>query len=70
MNTLRRKCPRCHRLRKFRVPPDHRYPQGLAWQIRDDRLVCGWCVARETPDGERALRLWLKALRTPMEVTS
>ena len=62
-NTLRKRCPRCKRLRKWTVPPDHRAPEGFFWVWRDGQWVCCWCVARETPDGEAKLRMLHRELR-------
>lgn len=62
-NTLHRKCPRCGRKRTFTVPPNHQFPDGLHWEIREGVWVCAWCIAREIPDGEDKLRQELSYLR-------
>ena len=55
-NTTKRRCPCCGRMRKF-VPSEHGFAEGREWGfLADGRRACYWCVARETPGGEAALR--------------
>ena len=56
VNQLNKKCPKCKRIRKFIVPPDHLFSDGREWGKINDQWVCHWCIARETPDGEDTLR--------------
>lgn len=48
-NTLKKRCPKCKRKRKFTAPPEHILVGN--WQKRDGVWVCPWCIARETPSG-------------------
>ena len=53
-HSLRKKCPKCRKVRKFTVPFDHMIIKG--WTKRDNRWICRWCIARETLDGEEIMR--------------
>ena len=48
-NTLRKRCPICKRVRKFREPPgdqggEYHLRRPDWWKIPGGYLVCGWCV--------------------------
>lgn len=49
-NALRRRCPRCKKLRKFCEPPGdvggELHPRRPRWKTVDNVWVCGWCVDR------------------------
>src|ERR1700733_8962533 len=55
-HTLKKKCPRCKRWRKFTVPSDHYFGAYHEWgKDEAGRWICYWCIARETPNGEAKL---------------